>query len=83
MRTFRAGQIAKALNETKRWHSHSRGISMDVLRNDLRLEIEDFAADPDLARCVKDYHVLLSDYMAKLGNRGILHMRGSCVKIAG
>jgi hypothetical protein len=56
---------------------------MDVLRNDLRLEIEDFAADPDLARCVKDYHVLLSDYMAKLGNRGILHMRGSCVKVAG
>jgi hypothetical protein len=83
MRTRRAGEIARALNDTKRWHSHSRGISMDVLRNDLRLEIEDFAADPELARCVKDYHVLLSDYMAKLGNRGILHMRGSCVKIAG
>jgi len=83
MRTLRAGLIAKALNNTKRWHSHSRGISMDVLRNDLKLVIEDFALDTELARLVKDYHVLLSDYMAKLGNRGILHMKGSCVKIAG
>jgi hypothetical protein len=83
MRTFRAGQIARNLNDTKRWHSHSRGISMDVLRKDLKLEIEDFGADPDLARLVRDYHVLLSDYMAKLGNRGILHIRGNCVKIAG
>jgi len=40
MRTFRAGQIARNLNDTKRWHSHSRGISMDVLRKDLKLEIE-------------------------------------------
>lgn len=83
MRTRRAGEIARTLSDTKRWHSHARGISMDVLRNDLKLDIEDFAADAEFARVVREYQVLLSDYMAKLGNRGILHMRGSCVKLAG
>ena len=30
MRRARASEIGKALNETHRWHSHSRGLSIEV-----------------------------------------------------
>ena len=37
MRTDRARMIAEKLNKTDHWHSHSRGIPMEVVRRDLRL----------------------------------------------
>lgn len=41
MRKARAKEIAEKLNDPQRWHSHSRGIPMAVLRRDLKLLIDD------------------------------------------
>jgi ClpP class serine protease len=62
MRTDRAKRIGEQLNATDHWHSHSRGIPMEVIRRDLKLEIEDFGADPDLGPPLHDYYRLLKDY---------------------
>ena len=37
MRIDRAEEIAKALNDTARWHSHGRGITMPLLKDELHL----------------------------------------------
>jgi len=65
MRKARAEEIARRLNDTKRWHSHSRGIPMEVLRRDLKLLINDFGKDPDLGPAVQGYYHLLKDYCFK------------------
>ena len=68
MKTQRAAAIARGLTNTKRWHSHGRGIPMDVLTRDLNLKITDFGADPALNAAIRDYYVLLKDYMLRRGH---------------
>jgi membrane-bound ClpP family serine protease len=77
MKTVRAALIATSLNNTDKWHTHGHGISMEVLRKDLKLKIDDFCEDPILDRTIRDYYNLLDDYMIKRGNRGALHWSGS------
>jgi hypothetical protein len=79
MRTDRAEEIARELNKTEKWHSHGYGISMEVLRRDLNLLIDDFDENPDVGAKIKDYHSLLDDYMIKRGNTGVLHTVGQYV----
>lgn len=77
MRRDRASEIGRALSDTKRWHSHARGITMEVLRRDLKLQIEDIEADSTLAGQIHPYTNLLSDYRSRLGHhRWITHWRG-------
>jgi len=76
MKEKRAEEIAQELNNTERWHSHGYGLCMDVLRRDLNLLIDDFSADKNMASLVKDYDDLLSDYMAKRGAKGVIHIKG-------
>jgi len=77
MKKDRASWIGKQLNDTKRWHSHGYGISMEVLRKDLKLMIDDFGEDPDVSTAVRSYHDLLADYMAKRGTDGVVHVCGA------
>ncbi|HZU33911.1 MAG TPA: serine dehydrogenasease, partial [Candidatus Angelobacter sp.] len=72
----RAESIGKTLNDTEKWHSHGYGISMDVLRNDLKLVIDDFGANKEMSSAIRIYHDLLSDYMVKRDNRGVVHICG-------
>ncbi|MFZ2114572.1 MAG: hypothetical protein WAU77_12695 [Solirubrobacteraceae bacterium] len=77
MRTDRAKMIAEKLNKTDHWHSHSRGIPMEVLRRDLKLLVEDFGEDPELAAAVRDYYHLLKDYIIKRSHDSfVLHRKG-------
>jgi hypothetical protein len=77
MRTDRARTIAEKLNKTDHWHSHSRGIPMEVLRRDLKLLVEDFGEDPKLAPAVRDYYHLLKDYVMKRSHDSfVLHRKG-------
>ena len=62
MRRDRAEDVANKLLATDRWHSHSRGISMEVLRRELKLKIEDYGANKHLREAVKNYTDLLVDY---------------------
>ncbi len=75
MKTDRAAQIARKLNETKRWKTHSRGISMDVLVNDVNLIVEDFGADSNLNEAIRSYYRLLQDYMLRRGVEIAVHTR--------
>jgi hypothetical protein len=75
MKIARAAEIADKLNDTKRWNSHGRGISMAVLRRDINLEIEDFGKDANLKSCIHIYYKLLRDYMIKRGHRWVVHTR--------
>ncbi len=75
MRRQRAREIAKKLNDTDKWHTHGHGISMAVLRSEeLKLQIEDFGEDKGLRKQIRDYWSLLTDYMAKKGHKGVIHV---------
>lgn len=77
MKHKQAELIAAKLNDTKKWHSHGRGISMECLRREVDLKIEDFGLDAKKRDAVREYHRLLSDYMAKLGLNAAVHVVGS------
>lgn len=68
-----AADIGRKLNDTKKWHSHGYGISMEVLRRDLNLQIEDFGAEETMSKSIRSYHELLSDYMMRRDIHGVIH----------
>lgn len=74
MRQARAVKIAGELNNTDRWHSHGYGISMDVLQKDLKLVINDFGADIELAKLIKEYYTVSQDYINRHGG-GSIHTK--------
>ena len=78
LRQTRALEVAKLLMDEarERWHSHGRPISMEVLRRDVRLRIDDFGANPDLSLRIKEYYQFLADYMTKIGVLGVVHGNG-------
>ncbi|MXW15451.1 MAG: serine dehydrogenasease [Rhodothermaceae bacterium] len=67
MKQKRAKEIALKLNDTKRWHAHSRGISMQVLQEELDLIIEDISSDEKLRQVVKGVHTFIVDFMQTSG----------------
>jgi hypothetical protein len=77
MRSRRASEVAKLLNKTDRWGSHSRGIPIEVLRKDLKLEIEDFGAVLERRKAVGEYYRLLKDYMMRRAHQWlVVHTAG-------
>lgn len=79
MKEERAEKIAKELNDTGRWHSHGHGISMALLRDDpkLNVQIDDLGSDPARHQIVRQYYSLLDDYTAKRGYTSVLHAIGN------
>jgi hypothetical protein len=80
MKIKRAQVIATELSKHDRWHTHGRGISMETLRRDLRLKVEDFAT-ASFGPQIKAYYSLLKGFMARLSYEGLLHRRGSLTPI--
>lgn len=74
MRRQRAEEVANQLNDTDRWHSHSYGISGEVLRAELKLRIDDFG---EHAEVIRKYNDLLKDYMGLNGVIGAVHVPGT------
>lgn len=83
MRVKRAEDIATALSDNTRWHSHGRGISRSTLESDdIKLKVDDLAAFPkadanatDLRTSVRKYHHCLSDYMRTVKTGIFVHSR--------
>jgi hypothetical protein len=75
MKKRRAKEVADKLNNVRLWNSHGIGISMDRLRKDINLRIDDFGRDLAVSRSVRMYHALLTDFMARMGHRSVLHTR--------
>lgn len=77
MRKERAHEVGEKLNDMKRWHSHGRGITMQMLRRDLKLLIDDFDDNPSIARPIHDYFKLLQDYQSRRSHYNfVIHGRG-------
>ena len=72
MRSDRAAEIAHKLNQTSRWKTHSRGISMDVLVKELKLVVEDFGSMPNENDAIRSYYRLLQDYMVRRGSEVVI-----------
>lgn len=83
MKQKRAREIAGLLNETKTWHSHNRGIPMSLVRDKLKLVVEDFEQDKDLHGAVRSYYRLLRDYMGKVRHTDAVHQPGHYVGFGG
>lgn len=75
MREKRAAEIARKLNDTKRWRSHGRGLSMDVINNDLNLIVENFGATQEFNKRVRSYYRLLKDHLSGHNNTIALQTR--------
>ncbi len=76
MREKRAAEIAKELNNIKRWHIHGQGISMDVLQSELKLLIRDFGTNQKRRNAIRSYQDLLTDYMGARGSASVVHVKG-------
>ena len=75
MKRSRAKEIADKLNNVKMWNSHGLGISMERLRRELNLKIDDFGADLETHTAVRRYHGLLTDFMARNRHKSVVHIR--------
>ncbi len=71
----RAGEIAAALNDNARWHSHGRGIPRDTLTNDLRIRIDAVESVPGLKVALDEYFSLFKDYMQRQKYGTFVHTR--------
>ncbi|WP_240224890.1 SDH family Clp fold serine proteinase [Rheinheimera hassiensis] len=61
----RAEEIARLLGNNGHWNSHGRMISLTKLRNELRLEIEDYTDQLDRRNMIRAYNDLLTDYVQR------------------
>ena len=75
MKEQRAGEIADLLSDNNRWHTHGRGISMETLRAELKLKIDDFSDVTGLADEIKEYFALLKDHLSLMGVTSFVHTR--------
>jgi hypothetical protein len=73
MREKSAAKIASQLNETKRWRSHGRGLSIGVIEEELNLRVENFGTNDALNRCVRAYYRLLQDYLVSHQHNVVMH----------
>jgi hypothetical protein len=77
MKSTRAEEIAVKLNEVSKWKSHSRGLSMQVIAQELNLQIDDFGKDEELRRRIRSYYRLLYDYMLRTRQTYVIHTPGN------
>lgn len=73
MRQGRAAQIARALNKHDRWLSHGRGISMQALREELKLKIDDLSENKELHATVWSYLWFMRDHMRRIQTNSFVH----------
>ncbi len=71
----RAAEIAAALNDNARWHSHGRGIPRDTLVNELRIRIDRIEGIVGLKPALEEYFNLLKDYMQRQKFSMFIHTR--------
>ncbi|MBM4033507.1 MAG: serine dehydrogenasease [Planctomycetes bacterium] len=75
LKASRAEEIAKLLSDNEKWHSHGRGISMDTLKAEINLRIDDLSENRELARAVAHYFDLLTDYLFRQNISPFVHTR--------
>jgi membrane-bound ClpP family serine protease len=61
----RATEIANKLSDNTIWKSHGRPINIEALEKELKLKIEDYSEKLDLREKIKNYYLLLNDYISR------------------
>lgn len=63
LRETRAREIAEKLSDHEHWFSHSRGIPMRVLKDEVKVRIDDYEANAGRSKKIEHYFSFLQDYM--------------------
>lgn len=71
----RAEEIARLLGNNRRWHSHSRMIGIDTLKDELRLKVEDYSDDAELRGLIRAYNDLMIEYLSRSQFSIFMHSR--------
>ncbi len=71
----RAEEIAAMLSDNQRWHSHGRRIGIDTIKNELRLEIDDYSNNETLRSLIRDYNDFLVEFVERENLPFFLHSR--------
>jgi membrane-bound ClpP family serine protease len=73
----RAKEIADDLGNNKKWHSHARMLSINILKSDikLRLKIDDFSGNTTLQPLIRSYNDLITEFITRNGYEFFLHSR--------
>lgn len=61
----RAEDIAVALSDNRRWHSHGRFIGLNTLTKDLNLQIEDYTDNESLSEDIRELDKMLTEFRFK------------------
>jgi len=76
MKRKRASEIATALSNCERWHSHGRGINMQTLIDEINLKIEDYSKlENNMGLTIREYFELLRDYMTREKMPSFVHSK--------
>jgi hypothetical protein len=75
MKETRASEIAAALSDNEKWHSHGRGINKNTLISELNLKIGDFSEIAGLKPEITEYYELLRDYMIRQELPSFVHTK--------
>lgn len=82
-RRQRANEVAIALGNTQRWHSHGRGIGIkDLGGEEIKLKIINYGNRKKLHSNISNYHGLFIDFMTKLGVKSAIHSGLGTVRLA-
>ena len=71
----RAEEVAVALGDNRRWHSHNRMIGIETLRTSIRLKIEDYSNDAKLQPIIRSYNDLITEWIGKINTPIFVHTR--------
>ena len=71
----RAQEIAKMLNDHKKWYTHGYSIHKDILEKDIGLKIDDYSSDTNIKKLVWEYFWSLDEYIGKAGVPSFIHSR--------
>ncbi len=71
----RAEEIADALSSHNRWKSHGRPINIDILKNELKLKIEDYSNNTVRKELIRGYYELLTDYIVSKNQTIFVHTK--------
>jgi Serine dehydrogenase proteinase len=71
----RAHEIARDLSSNSLWHSHGRSIGINTLTGPLRLKIEDYSADANMAKLIRNYNELICEFIVKSDIKVYMHSR--------
>ncbi len=71
----RANEIGNILSNNERWRSHGRGISRQILTDEIRLRIDKIEDTEGLGDAVENYFELLRDYMGRGQYDTFVHTR--------